>query len=367
MKILILGGTGAMGIHLTHILSQRNDSIYITSRQNLTSFGNVHYLLGNAHNLTFIKQILASSWDAIIDFMIYSTEEFKERYDLFLNATPQYVFLSSARVYANDTSPITDKSARLLDTCQDTAFLQTDEYALRKAREENLLLYSGKKNYTIIRPYITYSEIRLQLGIYEKEKWLYRALHGRTIVFSSDIAQHITTLSYGYDVSACLAQLIGNPSAIGETYTITTSESIRWKDVLNIYLSEIEKLTGRKPKVKFIEEPLEYKMPDSKYVIKYDRRFDRSFNNEKITSICNDFVFTKTEDGLRKCIADFIAHPSFHPINFLYEAKHDRITHEITSLKEITGFKPKVSYLLCRFTPYFEIKTFIKTKFFHGK
>ena len=41
-----------------------------------------------------------------------------------------------------------------------------------------------------------------QLGVLEKELWLYRALNGRTIVFSKDIAEKSTTLTYGYDVAS---------------------------------------------------------------------------------------------------------------------------------------------------------------------
>ena len=53
--------------------------------------------------------------------------------------------------------------------------------------EENLLFNSEKNNFTIIRPTITYNTQRLQLGVLEKENWLYRALHGRAIVFSDDV------------------------------------------------------------------------------------------------------------------------------------------------------------------------------------
>ena len=64
---------------------------------------------------------------------------------------------------------------------------------LAKARQEDLLFNSGNNNWTIVRPYITYSENRFQLGIYEKEGWLNRALSGNDIIFSRDIGDCITT------------------------------------------------------------------------------------------------------------------------------------------------------------------------------
>lgn len=53
--------------------------------------------------------------------------------------------------------------------CRDEDYIKTDEYALQKARQENILLGSKYKNWTIIRPYITYNKERLQLGVLEKK------------------------------------------------------------------------------------------------------------------------------------------------------------------------------------------------------
>ena len=107
---------------------------------------------------------------------------------------------------------------------EDEKYLETDEYALKKAREENILFASTSKNYTIIRPYITYSENRLQLGDLELGSWLTRALDGRTIVFSEDIASHTNTLTYGYDVAKGIAAVIGSQEALGGTFHITAKE-----------------------------------------------------------------------------------------------------------------------------------------------
>ena len=81
---------------------------------------------------------------------------------------------------------------------------------------------------TVYCPYITFSEIRLQLGVFEKEDWLYRALHGRTIVFSNDIAEKYTTLTYAFDVVNAMVQLMGNDKAHGEVFHITSGNAARW-------------------------------------------------------------------------------------------------------------------------------------------
>ena len=84
-----------------------------------------------------MKQCLEiEHWNAIVDFMAYSTKEFSEKVDLFLNKTDQYFFLSSSRVYAESNIPITENSKRLIDVCEDEEYLKTDEYALAKARQD---------------------------------------------------------------------------------------------------------------------------------------------------------------------------------------------------------------------------------------
>lgn len=83
----------------------------------------------------------------------------------------------------NSEKTLNEYSPRLLNVSQDKQYLATDEYALCKAGQENILKSHTKINHTIIRPYITFSEIRLQLGVYEKESWLYRAMQKKSIIF----------------------------------------------------------------------------------------------------------------------------------------------------------------------------------------
>ena len=244
-----------MGNHLVSILSDGENEVYVTSRNFRQGKDDVTYIRGNAHDMDFLKSLLTmKKWDVIVDFMIYSTSEFTQRVDLLLQSCGQYVFLSSSRVYADNKEPITEKSPRLLDVCKDEEYILTDEYALSKAREENILFSSKCKNWTIVRPYITYSEIRLQLGVLEKEYWLYQALHDRTIVFSKDIATKTTTLTYGYDVSRGIASLLGQESALGEAFHITVSEHHTWQEIFDVYLRVLEEENGKKPNVLMLDE-----------------------------------------------------------------------------------------------------------------
>ena len=350
MKVLVLGGTGAMGVHLVQLLSNKNIETVVTTRNFIQSTDvNIKYIKGNAHNKEFLQSLLMKPWDAIIDFMVYSTQDFKDRVSLLLNSTSQYIFLSSSRVYSDALEYITEKTPRLLDVSNDFEFLATDEYALSKARQEDILKNTGKINWTIIRPYITYSEKRLQLGVLEKEEWLYRALKGRTIIFSKDILSKETTLTYGLDVSKGIQHIIGEKSAIGETYNITSNESVTWKEVLSIYLEVIENKIGYKPKVIYSDLNSFIKTHPATYQIKYDRLFNRKFDSSKIYRFIDLREFTQIKLGLKKCIECFVDNPKFDFINWELEAIKDRQAIESTPLNEIKGLINKYIYLKNRY------------------
>ncbi|WP_282124746.1 SDR family oxidoreductase [Algibacter mikhailovii] len=349
MKVLVLGGTGAMGVHLVKLLADKNIETFVTSRSAILSEENITYIQGNAIELDFLHSLLKERWDAIVDFMVYTTPIFKQRMGAFLNATDQYVFISTARVYAETKNLITENSTRLIETSKDKTFLATDEYSLTKARQENLLMESGRKNWTIIRPYITYSSDRLQLGVLEKEDWLYRALKGRTIVFSEDIFTKRSTITFGLDVSKGIADIIGKRNAIAQSFHITNNTSNTWEEVLNVYLSVLEKHLGKRPKVLLQNLNDFFEHHPEKYQVYYDRMYNREFDNTKISEFTNPEKFTKIEEGLKNCIEDFTKKPSYKNIYWRKEALRDRKTKEHTSLTEISGTKNKIRYLVFRY------------------
>lgn len=347
MDILILGGTGAMGKHISEFLASKGYSISVTSRSKKESNGKISYLQGNAKELTFISGLCQKHWNVIIDFMVYSIDELKERINMLLNSTDQYIFISSARVYA-DSPIIKEDSPRLLDVCQDKEYVDSNEYAIAKAKEENVLFESDYKNWTIVRPSLTYAENRLQLGVYEKENWLYRALHGRSIVFSEDLMDRYYTLSYGKDVADGIAQLVGKKEALGQAFHIVIQDSFQWKEILNIYLDILEERLGKRPKVVLTEKCTNLRLPYAKYQVLYGRYFNRHFDNSKIRCVVDTSNWVLPKEGLASCLNEFLDNPKFLAIDWQKEALIDKAAGEWTPLREIPGKKTKLRYLKWR-------------------
>lgn len=347
MRILVLGGTGAIGQHLVKLLADEEHQVMVTSRNRDGEEGFVRYINGNAHELDFLRELLTKSWDVIIDFLNYPTESFYKRFRLILNSTNQYIFLSSARVYADCEDRITEKSKRLLDTCNDYDYLNTDEYALAKAKQENLLLKSGSLNWTIIRPYITYSSHRLQLGFYEKEVWLHRIMNGKSIILPEEMMEKWTTLTHGLDVAKGIKALVGNKKSYGEIFNITHSEATTWSEILKIYRSTLLE-EGIRFNVKFCTLRDILRVYPAKYQILYDRIYNRKFDSNKLMTLSNWRPEYDPERGLSTCIKSFLKSPTFHRIGWTLEARLDRMTGDITSIWEINSLKSKIGYMLYR-------------------
>ena len=265
-----------MGSHLCRQLAARGHDVVCTTRRRRAAADGVSYLVGDAKDPVFLDEALSERWGALVDFMVWSTNEFRGRWEAFLGSTDQYVFVSSYRVYA-ESPVITEGSPRLLDTVDDAAYLATDEYALCKARCENLLFESGSRNWTVVRPAVTYDGAsgRLQLGVLESSEWLWRAMRGVPVPMPDEVLDAQATMSYGGDVARMISLLVGSPSALGEAFTVSGSDHMTWREVVEAYSSVLP--------FEVIECSAEGLIAarGGEYQLRYDRMLDRVVDNSK--------------------------------------------------------------------------------------
>ncbi len=339
-----------MGKHLVEILAKDSENeVVVTTRSQNKDCGNLKYICGNAHDLGFLSTLLCKKWDFIIDFMSYTTDEFSQRVDLLLDATNHYFFLSSSRVYANSDVPLTEESPRLLDVCNDNEYLETDEYALAKARQENLLIDNKKKNWTIIRPYITFSEERLQLGEMEKEQWLFIALKRGVIPFSHDVADKTTTLTYGKDVALGVTKLMESKDSLANIYHLTSGEANRWSQVLNVYLTTLQEMLGKEMKVNWTDSSRNLST-HQKWQLQYDRFYDRTFSTDKMSLCESEEANVPVLEKLATCLKKFLSSDrKFRDDCWAKLGRYDRENGYFENIFCIPSWKNKARYILYRF------------------
>ena len=182
------------------------------------------------------------------------------------------------------------KGLRISREDQSSILNQPDSICFSGLQEfENVLLDSSLKNWTIIRPYITYNTRRIQLGGLELVTWLTAVFSGRPLVLPKDVGMHETTMTYGGDVARAMVVLLGNKKAYGEAFHITGIDHMKWNDVAEVYRDVIEEQTGYRPKLYIPDtsDRLSAVMGNAAQ-IRYDRMYDRIFDNSKLTSVCRD-------------------------------------------------------------------------------
>lgn len=354
MNVLLLGGTGAIGKMLVDMLAERKDTkVYVTSRKKRHSSNEVTYIYGNALDDFFLLKTLDERrYDCVIDFMVYRVEQFEKRINLILPKVEQYIFISTARVYADSKVPIHEDSDRLLDVCQDHKFVKSNAYAIAKAKEENILTASLIKNWTIVRPYITYNDNRLQLCNFEKEQWLVRALRGKTVVVGKDILKRHTSLTYAYDVAYGINKLVNNNKALGEVFHIVNESHCSWNKILELYKKYFKKYTGYEMKIKCVNDSNMFSWKDGDdYVVKYDRLYDRIFDSSKINAIIGNYKYTTVDDGINSCFTKFVNINTDlkYEINWALEGFLDKITKEREHVFPTS--KDKITYICFRYFP----------------
>lgn len=282
-KVLVLGGTGAMGRYVVpQLLSMGYETDVLSLDDAVSNNPKLKYIKGDIREENLLDNLLKNEYDGIIDFMGYSTDEFKTLHKKFLENTGHYIFLSSCRVFA-DNPPITEDSPRLLDVSDDKDFLATDDYALHKAREENMLRNSGYKNWTIVRPATTYSTGRFQLVTLEAPTLIHRMQTGKTVVLPDAAMECEATLSWGGDVGVMIARLLFNENAFADSFNVATAEYHKWSEIAEIYnkIIPFQYITvSVDDYLDIIAEGADW----ARYQLIYARMFHRITDNSKILS-----------------------------------------------------------------------------------
>jgi nucleoside-diphosphate-sugar epimerase len=286
-KVLVLGGTGAMGVYLVPILSDMGYKVDVVSLDGGESSNpNIKYIKAeNAKEPAYIAELLKNDYDGIVDFLIYGTEDFKGKYRRLLENTGHYIYLSSYRVYANEEHPIKETSSRLLDVVKEERFISSEDYSLYKARGEEVLKASEFANWTAIRPAITYSKRRFQLVTLEADVIIERARHGKTVLLPRQAMDVQATMSWAGDVAKMISRLLFNDAAKRETYTVATAEHNPWRVVADYYNEHIGLKYEEVDKEDYISFISPVKNPHVRWQLEYDRMFDRIIDNSKILNI----------------------------------------------------------------------------------
>ena len=314
-KVLVFGASGAMGRYLIPLLAQKGFLIDAVSLdQQEYDFPNVRGISGNAKDIPFRESLLKNNYDGIIDFMTYPSYELVPFLPWIVKSTGHYIYLSSYRVYDNLEVPIRETSPRLIDSRKDVFLQNSDDYCIFKARGENILYGMTEKNWTIVRPAITYSLLRYQLVTLETANTVGRAQLGKTVVLPESAFGVRSTMTWAGDAAAMIAKLLFNEQAAGETFTVSTAENHTWGEIAEYYhdICGLKALwVDQTDFLRCAVSGFDTFPITGSWQLVYDRLFERVIDNSKVLEATGmtQSELRKLYDGLEleiaRCPADY--------------------------------------------------------------
>ena len=201
-----------------------------------------------------------------------------------LEHTDQFVFLSSYRTYSGRDRVIAESSEQWIDAPANDRMLAEDDYAIPKARGERHLMASGRTNWTIIRPVISFTHYRLDLVTVGAYAILFRTAAGKPIPLPVEVKDKHCSVTWGGNTGLQIAHLIGKQESLGEAFTLGTDEGLTWADIAGFY----EELAGARfewiPASDYLEIATDNSYMQAQ-MIWTDRNLDRRVDFSKVMRV----------------------------------------------------------------------------------
>lgn len=301
-RVLLIAGGGTLGTYVSKELLRLGAFVEVICPEEKISD---HERLA-FHQSMVTEELLGElfskkHYDGIVNFIHYKeVEEYKKIHPLLIENTDHLIFLSSYRVYADEQHPITEDAPRLFDVVADEDFLKNEKYAVPKAKCEDYLRQErAGEPWTIVRPVISFSQIRLDLLLYSDKDVLKFAESGKEMLLPSIVKDYAAGIDWAGNSGKLIANLLFKVDAMGEAFTVYSGHGLTWGEVAETYST----LTG--VKIRWCSED-EYvrntpKIIKNPWMWKYDRKFNRDIDCSKIlrvTGLSQD-DFSSVEEGIK--------------------------------------------------------------------
>jgi nucleoside-diphosphate-sugar epimerase len=305
MRILFIGGAGNISTDCAALLHERGHKILVLSRGRAGVPPAYTAIQADRKDSAAMRAALKGiQLDVAIDFLAYEVTDVQQDYELFNGVVRQFIFISSATVYAKPprTLPITEDAPVGNDLW---------DYARKKLACESWLLARREESrfpVTIVRPSHTYSKLwipnAVSSGIYT---FAARLEQGKPVHVHDD-GESPWTLTASSDFAVGLCGVVGNDRAVGEAIHITSDEVLTWNQ---IYAEIAAALGAKNPEV--VPIPTDFicqVAPEMSGNLKGDKAHPGVFDNSKIKRLVPGFECRKPfHDGVRESVAWLRAHP----------------------------------------------------------
>ena len=321
MKILFIGGTGNISSECAALLHQRGDEIWVLTRGRSVVPPEYQTICGDRHEPATLRAALDRARpEVVINFLGFDLPDVQTDHALFHGAVGQYLFISSATVYAKPPRrlPLTE-DAPLGNPAWDYAQkkLQCEQWLLQRRSEDGFPV-------TLVRPSHTYSKSWIPNVVSSAGYAFAARLERGAPVFVPDAGDNPWTLTAASDFAAGFSGLVGNAEAIGEAFHITSDEVLTW----NTIYAEIAAAVGVTSS-QIVKVPTDFicaVAPQIAGNLKGDKAHPGVFDNTKIKRFVPGFHCHKPfRAGIRESVAWLRAHPEQQNINPKVDIVSDQV------------------------------------------
>lgn len=305
MKVLFIGGSGIISSACSRLAVERGIDLYVLNRgathaRPLPDAAKV--LHADVRDPSAVRDAIAGhTFDAVVDWVAFTTEHVHADIELFRGRTGQYVFISSASAYQTPPArlPIVESSPLR------NPFWQ---YSRDKIACEDLLVrvYRDKGfPATIVRPSHTYDRTLVPFD----GGWTVpaRMRAGKEIVVHGD-GTSLWTLTHHEDFARAFVPLLGHPAAIGDAFQITGDEVLTWNQIAE----QLAAALGVPARIVHVpSDAIAAADPEWGAGLLGDKAHSMVFDNTKVRRLVPDYVATiPFHQGAREIVAWFDADPS---------------------------------------------------------
>ena len=331
-KALFIGGTGTISTAITaQIAAERMWDLTLLNRGNRSDQvpGNVTVLQADINDEAAVEKLLeGTQWDCVCDFIGFVPAQVERDWRLFKGRTKQYMYISSASAYQKPAaSPFITEGTPLVNPYWQYSRdkIACEDFLMAKCREEGFPV-------TIIRPSHTYDDRSVPLGVHgDNGSWqvLRRMLDGKPVIIHGDGTSQ-WTLTHNSDFAKGFIGLMGNPHALGNAFQITSDETLTWNQIYGTVAGVLGvELKAVHVSSEFLDEVSPY---DFRGGLIGDKAVTVLFDNRKLKRAVPGFQATvRFEEGVRRTIANVLAHPELQPLDPAFDAWCDRV---IAALEE---------------------------------
>jgi nucleoside-diphosphate-sugar epimerase len=319
MKVLFIGGTGIISSACSRLAVSRGIELFHLRRGRTARPvpAEIQVLNADIRDIASAQRAIGDRrFDAVVDWIAFTSEHIETDLQLFRGRTHQYVFISSASAYQTPPASLPVTESTPLDNpfwAYSRAKIACEERIVRAYREDKL-------PFTIIRPSHTYD--RTLLPCHGGYTVIDRMRRGKKVIVHGD-GTSIWTLTHHEDFAKGLVGLLGHSGAIGQAVQITSDEWLTWDQIHHL----LARAAGTRADIVHLpSDVIARHDPEWGAGLLGDKAHSMIFDNSKLKRLVPDFVAAiPFSRGAEEIMAYYDADPARRTVDTVLDATMDKL------------------------------------------